>query len=160
MKTKAKNPLVYIWSLVPIASAALFFAMMLIDTEAGIWIAPIFRFSVVGVLAVLVGFFITGFAGFRFSRNGVGTLKSILIGNAIPILTVAVYTVFVVIGKGDLEIASAIGEFGNGMFSVVSLYLTIIAQRTFSYFEVYISFAFLILTFVVGYSVGMLNKQK
>ena len=53
-----------------------------------------------------------------------------------------------------------IGEFGNGIFSVVSLYVTVLSKMTFSFFEVYISFAFLIATFVVGYSVGILKNNK
>ena len=157
MKTKK---VVFLWSLLPIASAALFYALLSIDVEAGIFIAPIFKFSIVGTLALLAGIFATGFAGFRFSKNGVDPFVAILAGNALPTLCVVVYTVFVVIGKGGSDVATVIGEFGNGIFSVLSLYLTVLAARTFSYLEVYISFALLIITFVVGYSVGRINAKK
>ncbi len=160
MKTKAKNPLVYLWALLPIASAVLFYALIAIDFEVSFLIGPIFRISVVGVFAVLAGFFATWLAGFRFAKNGVGALKAILIGNAIPILTTLVYTAFVVSGNGDVDAGKVIGEFGNGIFSVVSLYVTVLSKMTFSFFEVYISFAFLILAFVVGYSVGILKNNK
>ena len=160
MKTKTKNPLVYLWALLPIAGAALFYALIAIDFEVSFLIGPIFRISVVGVLVVLAGFFVTGLAGFRFAKNGVGALKAILIGNAIPILTTLVYTVFVVSGNGDVDAGKVIAEFGNGIFSVVSLYITVLANRTFSFFEVYLSFAFLIASFVVGYSVGILKNNK
>lgn len=160
MKTKAKNPLVYLWTLMPIASAALFYALIAIDFEVSFLIGPIFRISVVGVLTVLAGFFMTWLAGFRFAKCGVGALKAILIGNAIPIVTTLIYTVFVVSGNGDVDAGKVIAEFGNGIFSVVSLYITVLANRTFSFFEVYISFAFLIASFVVGYSVGILKNNK
>ena len=45
MKQKAKNPLVYLWALVPVASAALFYLMLMIDTE--ICHAAVGRFVVV-----------------------------------------------------------------------------------------------------------------
>ncbi|MBR7083358.1 MAG: hypothetical protein IKI51_04985 [Clostridia bacterium] len=157
MKTKAK---VYLWALLPLASAALFYALIAIDFEVSFLIGPIFRISVVGVLAVLAGFFATGLAGFRFAKNGVGALKAILVGNAIPILATLVYTAFVVSGNGDVDAGKVIAEFGNGIFSVVSLYVTVLTNMTFSFFEVYISFAFLIATFVVGYSVGILKNNK
>lgn len=159
MKTKAKNPLVYLWALVPVASAALFYLMLMIDTEIWVLIRPAFRFSIVGVLAVCAGFFVTGFAGFRFAKNGVGALKAILIGNAVPILCALAYGVLVAVGKGTETFVMAIGELGNGIFSIAALYVTLIAQRTFSYFEVYIAFGFLIASFVVGYSVGAARKK-
>ena len=160
MKTKAKNPLVYLWALLPVASAAVFFLMLFIDTEIWVLIRPIFKFSIVGVLAVCAGFFMTGFAGYRFAGCGVGALKAILIGNAVPIACALAYGVLVATGNGELHAAEMIGELGNGLFSLFALDITLIAQRTFSYFEVYIAFGFLIAAFVVGYSVGAAKKNN
>lgn len=160
MKTKAKNPLVYLWALLPVAGAAAFFGYAAIDFEVGFLIGPIFRITVVGVLIVLASFFVTGLAGFRFAKNGVGALKAILVGNAIPILATLVYAVFVIFGNGDADAAKFIGTFGNGLFSIVPLFVSIITLWNFSYFEVFVSFAFLISSFVVGYSFGMLKNNK
>jgi len=161
MKTKTeKSKLVYLWAFVPILSAALLFLFMSIDTEIGIFIRPLFEFSVVGVLFVLAGFFLTGLSGFRFARGGVGALKAILIGNAIPIVCTLTYSVCAIIGGAVAESMLFIGVFGNGLFAVVSLYITVLARFTNAIFEVYISFAALILSFVVGYSIGAIKNNK
>lgn len=161
MKTKTeKSKLVYLWALCPILGAALLFLFMAVDTEIGIFIRPIFEFSVLGAVLVLSGFFLTGFSGFRFARNGVGALKAILVGNVIPIVCTLVYSVFAIIGGEAAESMLFLGVFGNGLFAVVSLYITVLARFTNSIFEVYISFGLLILSFVVGYSVGAIKNNK
>lgn len=160
MASKKKNFSVYLWALWPVLSAVIMILMLMIDTKAEPFIAPAGEISVVGALVVLVGMFVTGYAAYRFAKSGVGALKAILIGNAIPILCVAVFTVFVLVGSGESDTAVMISSFGTGIFQMLAAYFTELIGKPLSYFEVYIAFAALIGAFIVGYTVGFSKSKK
>ena len=160
MASEKKKIPVYLWALWPVLSAVLTILMLMIDTRVGPLLAPVNEISVVGALVVLAGMFVTGYAAFRFAKSGVGALKAALIGNAIPILCVAVFTVFVLTGSGESDTAVMISCMGTGIFQILAAYFTVLIGKTLSYFEVYIAFAALIGTFIVGYAVGFSKGKK
>ena len=160
MASKNKNLSVWLWALWPIGSALITLLMLMIDFEAGILIGPVYQITLVGVLVVAAGIFITGYAAYRFAKSGVGFLKAVLIGNALPLICMAIFTVLVLTGSGESDLAVVIGSLGTGIFQILSSYFTTLIGKTLSYYEVYIAFVALVASFSVGYAIGFSKSKK
>ncbi len=151
---------VYLTALFPLVSTALYLALMGLSTTED------FGFTFFGVLGFLAVTAAWGFVGSLFARTKNLMLPSVLIANAIPILTTIVYTVLYIIAQvmesESLEgIAELIGTLGTGLFGVLGTWLY--ALIPLYLFEPYINFVFSILVFIVGYSIGAShigNKKK
>jgi len=159
-KSKNKSSLIWLWALWPIGSAIITLLMLMIDVRAGFFIAPVYELSMVSVVVSLSGVFVTAYAAYSIAKSGAGVLKAILIGNAIPIICIAVLTVLVVIGKGESDLSVLIGSLGTGIFQIPTSFLTTLIGKPLSYFEVYIAFAALMSTFAVGYAIGFSKIKK
>jgi hypothetical protein len=90
-----------------------------------------------------------------------------LIGNFLPILTTLAYLVLYIVAKFAesaviLDTASVIGALGTGVFGVVGAVFYALTPFSIELLQVFVSFIFEILVFVVGYSIGgsVYKKKK
>lgn len=155
-----KNPLLFVFPLWHVLSSVLFFLLLMVDTRAGILLAPIFEFSIVGLAALVAAALVTGVIGQYYASNGVSFFPSFAIVNAIPILAMIAYTVLVACGSFESDASVIVGALGNGLFSVASQYLSIIAGKALSFYEPFISFIALSASFIIGYSLGGTKNKK
>ena len=155
-----KNPLLFLFPLWHVLSAGLFLLLLMVDTRAGIFLAPIFEFSIVSLAAVVAAALATGFIGQYYASNGVSFFPSFIIANALPIIAVIAYTVLIACGSFESDASVIIGALGSGLFSVASQYVSIIAEKTLSFYEPFISFVVLSASFIIGYSLGGAKNKK
>ena len=155
-----KNPLLFLFPLWHVLSAGLLLLLLMVDTRAGIFLAPIFEFSITGLAAILEAVLATGFIGFYYSSKGVSFLPSFAIANALPIIAMIAYTVLIACGSFESDASVIIGALGNGLFTIVSQYVSIIAEKTLSFYEPFVSFVALLASFIVGYSIGGAKQKK
>ena len=154
-----KHPLVYLWALLPVGSAALSYLLYAVDTRVWILLRPVFEFSIVGFLCVAGMMFLTGFAGYRFARAGVGALPAALIGNAVPIVCTLAFLILAIAGRGESDASMFLCLFGGGVVLDGVGLLTGISGAHGD-FEVYITLALIIAVFIVGYSLGASGAAK
>lgn len=155
-----KKGLVYLWCIYPVIGAALMFLMLFIDTTISPIIAPVYDISLVGILAIALSFFATGCAGYCFAAVGKNIFFSAVIANIIPIASVIGFSVLAMIGQSESMAALLLGECGNGLFSILSLYIIELSGLSLSIYESYLSFSILMCTFIVGYSLGNSRRKK
>lgn len=148
---------VYLWALLPVASAVLSYLLYAIDTRAGIFIRPIFEFSVVGVICVLGMIFLTGLAGYGFAKAKVRAVWAVLIGNAIPILCTLAFLVLTIAGQGESDASMMCCFFAGGVI-LDGVGLVTGISGAHGDFEIYVTLALIIAIFVVGYSLGAVGK--
>ena len=160
MKNKFNFKAVYLLSLVPLLSIALYLISMVFCSEAILYFAEYgFTTPVYIALGILLGMTaLWAYCGLRFSRSGVKIGISVLIANAIPILTTAVFFVLYIVyksnGSEDLfAIAQLIGCLGTGAFGIVSEIVYMIFSVSVL-LQVFIGFAVCILVFMLGYAIG------
>ncbi|MBR0235496.1 MAG: hypothetical protein IJQ37_03455 [Clostridia bacterium] len=160
MSKSKKSYLVYLWALLPLALAGLYLLMLAINADLGAFLQPITKLSVVGVLLCLLSVFITGFAGFRFSRNGKSYLKSAIIYCSVPLLCALAFTVMLIIGQSESGAALTTLFIGNGMMLAATDYIMLIIGKTSTAIEAYASLALTVICFTVGYAFGTTKKKK
>ena len=113
-----------------------------------------------GLAALVAAALATGFIGQYYASNGISFFPSFAIVNAIPILAMIAYTVLVACGSFESDAAVIVGALSNGLFSVASQYISIIAGKTLSFYEPFISFVALSASFIIGYSLGGTKNKK
>lgn len=159
MKEKFVFKPVYFCAFVPIVSVLLYLGML-----AGGLLEEIYLWTVLSLILMSIGW---GACGFAFARSRVTMLQSILIGNFLPILTTLAYLVLYIVAKFAesaviLDTASVIGALGTGVFGVVGAVFYALTPFSIELLQVFVSFIFEILVFVVGYSIGgsVYKKKK
>ena len=160
MKNKFTFKAVYLLSLVPLLSIALYLVSMVFCSEAILYFVEYgFTTPVYVALGILLGVTaLWAFCGFLFSRSGVKIGVSVLVANAIPILTTAIFFVLYIVyksnGSEDLfAIAELVGCLGTGAFGIISEIVYMIFSISVI-MQVFISFAACILVFMLGYAIG------
>lgn len=152
---------VYLLSLVPLLSIALYLVSIVFCSDAILYFVE-YGFQAEVYLAI--GIFLSmavlwSYCGFLFSRSKVSIGASVLIANAIPILTTAIFLVLYVAYKFNASedlfaIAQVIGGLGTGTFGILSEIIFMIFSNTSVLLQVAISFAACIIFFMLGYAVG------
>ena len=160
MKNKFTFKAVYLLSLVPLLSIALYLVSMVFCSDAILYFTEYgFTDEVYLALGILLGVTaLWAFCGFCFSRSGVKIGISVLIANAIPILTTAIFFVLYIVYKFDgsedmFAIAELIGCLGTGAFGIISEVVYMLFSVSVM-MQVFISFAACILVFMLGYAIG------
>lgn len=157
MKEKFVWKNVYLLALVPIVSVLLYLGML-----AGGLLEEIYVWTVVALVGMSAAW---AACGFLFSRARVTLFHSVCIGNLLPILTTAVYLVLYVVCKfveseALLNVASVIGALGTGVFGVVGAVFYALTPFSLELLQVFVSFIFQVIVFVVGYSIGASTVKK
>ena len=158
MKQKFIWKNVYLLALVPIVSVFLYLAML-----AGGLLEEIYIWTVVALVLMSL---VWGACGFLFSRSRVTAFQAILIGNIFPILTTTAYFLLYVISKfaeseALFDIASVIGGLGTGVFGTIGNIFYVLTPFSLELLQVFVSLAFEIIVFLVGYSIGgSIGKKK
>ncbi len=148
---------VYLMALFPILSAGLYILLMgLTTTEDFSFGFP----AIVGLIAICA---LWGFGGALFARSKTLLLPATLISHIIPIVTTVVYTLLMLIAQFTeseslQEIAELVGGLGTGFFGVIGTLLY--ALIPMSLFEVYINFGFMLIVFIIGYTIGTTKEKK
>lgn len=150
---------IYYMALIPLLSIVLYLGMMvggLIDDDVDI------ALSIVVLVLVSAAW---GACGFLFSRSRTTMIVSICIGNAIPIVTTVIYIILYVVStlNGSLSLAnmgSVIGGLGTGLFGFAGTLFYALAPFELEFLQVFVSFAFQIIVFVVGFSIGISRVNK
>ena len=83
----------------------------------------------------------------------------VLIGNAIPILTTAIFFILYIVYKANgsedlLSVAGLIGGLGVGSFGILGEVVFMIFADTSTLLQIFISFAACVIVFMLGYAVG------
>lgn len=158
MKEKFTWKNVYLLALVPVVSVLLYLGMLmsgLLDEIGALTVGFLVLMSIVW-----------GACGFVFSRSRVTLFQSVWIGNLLPILTTAAYFILYIVYKFSesealYDITSIIGALGTGVFGVVGAVFYALTPFSLELLQVFISFIFQILVFIVGYSIGAsVGKKK
>ncbi len=167
-KKKGFRP-IYLACLFPLLSTALYLLVMGTSTTEEFLLQP---FAIIAFLAATAGW---GYLAYLFAKKQVLLFPATLVSHIIPILTTIAYTIVYVIAQiQDTEalentgvetvsdilegIAILIGGLGTGIFGVVGEVLWKIIPL--SLFEVYINFGFMVIVFIVGYSIGGSGRSK
>ena len=160
MKNKFIFKKVYLLSLVPLLSTALYLVSMIFCSDAILYFAEYgFTPPVYLALAILLGVIaLWAYCGFLFSRSNTKIGISVLIANAIPILTTAVFLVCYIIHKANgseslFAAAELIGCLGTGAFGIISEIIYMLFNVSVL-LQVFISFSACVLVFMMGYAIG------
>lgn len=167
MKNQFTFKKVYLLSLVPLLSSALYLVSIAFCSDA-IMYFPEYGFTPQVYLALGILLSVTAlwaYCGFLFSRSKVAIGVSVLIANAIPILTTGIFLVLYFIYKANaseelLAIAELIGGLGTGAFGILSEIIFMIFSKTSVLLQVSISFAACVIVFMLGYAVGGPVERK
>ena len=160
MKNKFTFKKVYLLSLVPLASIALYLISMIFCSDAILYFAEYgFTPAVYLALGILVAnIALWAYCGVLFQRSKTNIGISVLIFNAIPILTTVTYFVFYIVyqltaSEALYEAGQLIGCLGTGAFGIISE-ISYMLFATSVFMQVFISFAACILVFMMGYAIG------
>ena len=160
MKNKFTFKKVYLLSLVPLASIGLYLISMVFCSDAILYFAEYgFTPAVYLALGILIAnIALWAYCGAMFQRSKTNIGISVLIFNAIPILTTAIFLVLHVIYKINgsealYGVAQLIGCLGTGAFGIISE-VSYMLFATSVFMQIFISFAACILVFMMGYAIG------
>ena len=160
MKNKFIFKKVYLLSLVPLLSIAVYLASMIFCSDAILYFPETgFTSEIYLALGILIGSIaLWAYCGFLFSRSNVKIGYSVLIANAIPILSTAAFFVLYIIYLSNgsepvFEIAQLIGCLGSGAFGIVSEVVYMLFSVSVL-LQVFISFAVCVIVFMLGYAIG------
>ncbi|MBQ3489893.1 MAG: hypothetical protein IJA86_04820 [Clostridia bacterium] len=172
MKNETKNKFtfkkVYLLSLVPILFVLLYLVHLIFFSEA-LWYFVEYGFT--SEIYMALGLFLAmavlwTFCGFWFARSKVAFGPAVLIANAIPILSTAVFLVLYIIYKSNgseelLSFAELIGGLGIGTFGIISELIFSIFEISIL-FQIFIGFAVCVVLFMLGYAIGgpITRKKK
>ncbi len=161
MKNNFTFKKVYLLSLVPLLSIALYLVSIAFCSDAIMYFVEYgFQPEVYLALGIFLSMAVLwAFCGFLFSRSKVSIGASVLIGNAVPILTTGIFLILYVVYKFNASedlfaIAQVIGGLGTGTFGILSEIIFMIFSNTSVLLQVAISFAACIIFFMLGYAVG------
>ena len=160
MKNKSVFKKVYLLSLIPLLSIALYLVSLVFCSDAILYFVE-YGFTAevylaLGIFLSMVAFW--AYCGFLFSRSKVALGRSVLIANALPILATGIffvlYVVYKINGSEDLfAIAELIGGLGNGAFGILGEIIFMIFNISVL-FQVFISFGVCMVVFMLGYAIG------
>ena len=160
MKNKFTFKKLYLLSLVPLASIGLYLVSMIFCSDAILYFAEYgFTPAIYLALGILIAnTALWAYCGFLFQRSKTNIGISVLIFNAIPILTTVTFVVLYIIYKsnaseGLYELAQLIGCLGTGAFGIISE-ISYMLFATSVFMQIFISFAACILVFMMGYAIG------
>ena len=168
MKNKSAFKKVYLLSLIPLFSIALYLISIVFCSDAILYFV---EYGFTAEVYLALGIFLSVaalwvYCGFRFSKEKVAFGPSVLIANALPILTTGIFVVLYVIykinGSEDLfAIAELIGGLGVGTFGILGEIIFMIFS-TSVLFQISISFAVYVILFMFGYAIGgpIARKEK
>ena len=161
MKNKFEFKKVYLLSLIPVLSIALYLVSIVFCSDAILYFADYgFQPEVYLALGIFFGMAVLwAYCGFRFSRAKVSIVTSVLVGNAIPILTTGIFLVLYVVYKANasediLAIAELIGGLGTGTFGILGEIIFMIFSKTSTLLQVAIAFSACMISFLLGYVIG------
>ena len=160
MKNKFTFKKVYLLSLVPLISTALYLVSMAFCSDAILYF-PEYGFTPAVYLALAILLAATAlwaYCGFLFSRSKTKIGISVLIANIIPILTTLVFFILYIVYKSNASeslfaVAQLIGCLGTGAFGILSE-IAYMIFRVSVVMQIFISFAACILIFMMGYAIG------
>ena len=160
MKNKLTFKKVYLLSLVPLVSIGLYLVSMIFCSDAILYFAEYgFTPAIYLALGILIAnTALWAYCGFLFQRSKTNIGTSVLIFNAIPILTTAAFLIFYIVYKTTAsealyELAQLIGCLGTGAFGIISE-ISYMLFTTSVFMQIFISFAACILVFMMGYAIG------
>lgn len=160
MKNKFIFKKAYLLSLVPLVSIGLYLVSMIFCSDAILYFTEYgFTPAIYLALGILVAnTALWAYCGFLFQRSKTNIGISVLIFNAIPILTTVAFFVLYIVYKntaseGLYELAQLIGCLGTGAFGIISE-ISYMLFATSVFMQVFISFAACILVFMMGYAIG------
>ena len=160
MKNKFIFKKAYLLSLVPLVSIGLYLVSMIFCSDAILYFTEYgFTPAIYLALGILVAnTALWAYCGFLFQRSKTNIGISVLIFNAIPILTTVAFFVLYIVYKntaseGLYELAQLIGCLGTGAFGIISE-VSYMLFATSVFMQVFISFAACILVFMMGYAIG------
>ena len=161
MKNKSIFKKVYLLSLIPLLSIAIYLISIAFCSDAILYFKeygfqPEVYLALFLFLAMAV---LWSYCGSRFSRAKVSIGLSVLIANAIPILTTAVFFVLYIMNEFNpsenlFAAAQLIGGLGTGTFGILGEIVFAFAHTISALLQVAISFAACIIFFMLGYAVG------
>ena len=160
MKNKFTFKKVYLLSLVPLISTALYLVSMAFCSDAILYF-PEYGFTPAVYLALAILLAATAlwaYCGFLFSRSKTKIGISVLMANIIPILTTLVFFILYIVYKSNASeslfaVAQLIGCLGTGAFGILSE-IAYMIFRVSVVMQIFISFAACILIFMMGYAIG------
>ena len=160
MENKSTFKKAYLLSLVPLVSIGLYLISMIFCSDAILYFSE-YGFTPAIYLALfilLANTALWAYCGFLFRRSEVKIGISILIFNAIPILTTLIFFVLYIVYKSNASedlyaIAQLIGCLGTGAFGILSE-VAYMLFATSIMMQVFISFAACILVFMMGYAIA------
>jgi len=161
MKNKFTFKKIYLLALVHLVSIGLYLVSMAFCSDAILYFVE-YGFTPEIYLALAIFLSVTalwGYCGFLFSRSKTPIGISVLIGNAIPILTTGIFLILYIIYKFNasealLNVASLIGGLGTGAFGILGEVIFMIFADTSTLLQIFISFAACVIVFMLGYAVG------
>ena len=160
MKNKFIFKKAYLLSLVPLVSIGLYLVSMIFCSDAILYFAEYgFTPAIYLALGILIAnTALWAYCGFLFQRSKTNIGISVLIFNAIPILTTAVFLILYIVYKigaseALYEWAQLIGCLGTGAFGIISE-VSYMLFATSVFMQIFISFAACILVFMMGYAIG------
>ena len=160
MKNKFTFKKIYLLSLVPLISIALYLISIVFCSDAITYFSE-YGFTAEVYLAIGIFLAVSAlwvYCGFRFSRAKIAIVPSVLIANAIQILTTGIFFILYIVYKFNASedlfaVAELIGGLGNGAFGILSEFVFIIFSIS-TLLQVAISFAANIVLFMFGYAIG------
>ena len=114
-----------------------------------------------GILILILSMAVWGACGFLYGFFRAKMSVAVLTANALPILTVVVYTVCIIgsyFGASALADIAVISSIGMGLFSYIDTFIYGIISL--GNFGIYLDFIFMIFTFIVGYTIGKSKRFK
>ena len=161
MKNKFTFKKIYLLALLPLLSIGLYLISIAFCSDAITYFVE-YGFTAEIYLALAIFLSMTalwGYCGFKFSRSKTPIGISVLIANAIPILTTGIFLILYIIYKFNgsetlLNVAGLIGGLGTGTFGILGEVIFMIFANTSTLLQVAISFAACIIVFMLGYAVG------
>ena len=161
MKDKFTFKKVYLLALVHLISIGLYLVSMVFCSDAILYFA---EYGFTSEIYLALGIFLSmtvlwAYCGFLFSRSKTPIGISVLIGNALPILTTAIFFVLYIVYKANgsedlLSVAGLIGGLGVGSFGILGEVVFMIFADTSVLLQIFVSFAACVIVFMLGYAVG------
>ena len=161
MKDKFTFKKIYLLALVHLISIGLYLVSMVFCSDAILYFV---EYGFTAEIYLALGIFLSmtvlwAYCGFLFSRSKTPIGISVLIGNAIPILTTAIFFILYIVYKANgsedlLSVAGLIGGLGVGSFGILGEVVFMIFADTSTLLQIFISFAACVIVFMLGYAVG------
>ncbi len=171
MKKRTKFNAAYLLCLIPVVSVFAFIGLILIPDKfiylksLPIWV-PIGQqnvsgLSVISVIIVIATMLAWGYCGYFAARKKLRLAIATLTANAIPLLSLLLYVVFNIIamfGKSNLSQTADMFAVGFGLFNITGGFIYSVSESPA--IEIIFDLILTLGTFVIGYSIGAVKKNK